>query len=74
MKITYSHRIDGEPVFTGSIKGQPFSVLFVLTDIDYGWTPLNYLPGQDGGVAEEYWDEIYDYLNEHGNSLLETAQ
>jgi len=74
MNITFSHKIAGEPVFTGEIHGKTFRVLKVLTDIDYGWTPLNYLPGQDGGAAEEYWDDIYEYLWDNDIELLEAAE
>ena len=74
MNITYSHSIHGEPVFKGTVEGQEFAVIKVLTDIDYGWHPLNYLPGQDGGAAEEYWDDIEQYLWDNEDKLLEAVR
>ena len=74
MKLTYSHQIDGEPVFTGEINDQKFSVLFKATDIDYGWSPLDYLPGQDAGVAHEYWDDILEYLSDNQATLLDMVR
>ena len=74
MNIAFSHRIDGEPVFTGEINGETFRVIRVLTDTDYGWNPLNYLPGQDGGVADQHWDEIAEFLWDNDTELLEAAE
>jgi len=53
--------IDGDRVFTGTYKNSPYSVIFISTDIDYGWQPLSYLPQfseADSGIAEEYCYEI----------------
>jgi hypothetical protein len=74
MNITFSHRIHGEPVFTGKINGETFRVIKVLSDIDYGWTPLNYLPGQDGGVADQHWDDIEQFLRDNDTELLKAAE
>jgi hypothetical protein len=74
MNITFSHKIDGEPVFTGEINGETFAVIKLLTEVDYGWAPLNYLPGQAGGVADQHWDDIEEFLNENERQLLDTAE
>ena len=71
MNITYSHSIGGEPVFTGSINNKPFKVLFVLSDIDYGWTFLDYLPDiteQEAGtdqLDDLEQEEVLDYLSDY---------
>ena len=73
MNITFSHKIAGEPVFTGEINGETFAVIKVLSEVDYGWAPLNYLPGHAGGVADQYWDDIEEFLLENDTELLETV-
>jgi hypothetical protein len=44
MKITFVKMIDNEPVFSGTYNQKHFQVLFVRSDIDYGWHFLDYLP------------------------------
>ena len=53
MKLTFIKMIDNEPVFSGTYNQKSFQVLFVRTDIDYGWHFLDYLPSfsqQDAGT------------------------
>lgn len=71
MKISFSHTIDNEPVFSGTFNNKSFKVLFVRTDIDYGWHFLDYLPTfneQDAGtdiLDDIEYDDILEYLSNY---------
>lgn len=71
MKITYEQSIADEPVFRGLINNKPFRVLFVRTDVDYGWTFLDYLPNVSANEAgtdlltDEEYDEVLDSLSDY---------
>lgn len=62
---------DGELCIRGTADGEPFSALFINTEVDYGWNALNYLSAyrsepdlpdlpneQDGYLVDVLWEEL----------------
>lgn len=54
---------EGELCIRGTADGETFSAVFINTDVDYGWHPLNYLPAyhSEPDFTDEQ-DELPDYL------------
>jgi hypothetical protein len=65
--LVFEKTIDDEPVFKGIINDKPFRVLFVRTDIDYGWHFLDYLPRVSATEAgtDQLSDDEYEDVLEH---------
>ena len=76
MQITFSHKQDGDLIFNGLWKGQPFMALYKDSDIDWGWSPMSYLPNIDKKYCGVYdydhddYDDIQEALNELNIKLI----
>ena len=54
-------KIDGEQTYAGTYKNKSYRVIFIPTEVDYGWQPISYLPQfteDDAGIAVDYCYEI----------------
>jgi hypothetical protein len=81
MKLTFIKMIDNEPVFAGTYNQKPFQLLYVRTDIDYGWHFLDYLPSfsqQDAGTdlldLFEQEDILESLIDINWKEKLETTE
>ena len=70
MKLTYIYNEGPDPVFLAEYQGQKCKVMFIRSEVDYGWTWLDYLPEyteEDSGRAsltQDQEEEIMEMLND----------
>jgi hypothetical protein len=81
MKLSFVQMIDNEPVFEGLDGDNYFRVVFVRTDIDYGWQWLDYLPAYTqidsgrAGLTEDVQHSIMTTLSDHDwQDYMEVAE
>lgn len=69
IQIKFSHKQNGDLIFNGYWKGQPFMALYKDTEIDYGWSPVSYLPNIDKKCCG-----VYDYDHDEYDDIQEALE